>query len=644
MPGQSMQEALRKAKGSMGWSPMIANESWLARTRADAAASLAGGLCSGHGILSVQLPYDFYPKGDDCAPTDRRYNLEECANQRTPRCRCFSGWAGKNCEERMDTAFHLHKCFNDCSGRGECLHNFCKCAEGSWGDDCSLGPEGIMPPLLKYRTEEMGPPSAAQRGGVVRPLIYVYDMPPRFTAWLSAFRKGDWTRDHWYGVDVLLHQQLLRSKHRTLNPDIADFFFIPLHLSLGYYSHRYYFKHFTGPAQKPLRDAIAYVRTTWPYFQRRGGRDHIMVMTQDQGNRYVRAQVPEAEPLILIHHWGAPRSVLVDRDGQGDHRPGHDLTVPPFHGEQAKLNRWLPARHNSNMGGCGNDLVACSRPSLNGEALRVTPADSDFQRDLFFSGKMNLNWGRHYSLGVRQAVYRAHRNDARFLIMTFDNGVQEKVPAEQHVRNYATSKFCLAPAGYGFSSRQYECVLVGCVPIVIQDGVEMAFEDVLPWHRFALRLTFSDIPILPQLLARIPAAHVARLRRGLGCVWPRMLWLAKGLYSQAVDDDTTIASARPYDAFETTMWALRRRLGLEQNTSWRVPGGSCVEEAGDNGDLDLEALRREIQADKPSLSKDAAHMAAIIADWQQTGDDKEFAMKTRFFPSGVKIPGVKWTR
>jgi len=69
---------------------------------------------------------------------------------------------------------------------------------------------------------------------------------------------------------------------------------------------------------------------------------------------------------------------------------------------------------------------------------------------------------------VRQAAYRAHRANPRVLIMTFDNGVYEKLPLEQHVANYATSKFCLAPAGYGFSSRQYECVLVGCVPVVIQ--------------------------------------------------------------------------------------------------------------------------------------------------------------------------------
>jgi len=231
--------------------------------------------------------------------------------------------------------------------------------------------------------------------------------------------------------------------------------------------------------------------------------------------------------------------------------------------------------------------------------------------------------------------------------MTFDNGVFEKLPLEQHVANYATSKFCLAPAGYGFSSRQYECVLVGCVPVVIQDGVEMAFEEVLPWRRFAVRLRFDDIPILPQLLAKVPAHHVARLRRGLGCVWPRMLWLARGLYEQRVDADATLHAARPFDAFETTMWALRARLENRTGARWRAPLDSCVQVAGDEEELDLDALRaetrREMAAGAFALSKNASLVADIIADFARTHDDKEFAMKTRFFPSGVKIPGVKWT-
>ena len=57
----------------------------------------------------------------------------------------------------------------------------------------------------------------------------------------------------------------------------------------------------------------------------------------------------------------------------------------------------------------------------------------------------------------------------------------------------------------------------------------------------------------------------------------------------------------------------------------------------------IDALRAQVRSEVVSLSKDAADMAAIISDWQKTGDDLTFAMKTRFFPSGVKIPGVKWT-
>ena len=209
------------------------------------------------------------------------------------------------------------------------------------------------------------------------------------------------------------------------------------------------------------------------------------------------------------------------------------------------------------------------------------------------------------------------------------------------------------------SHRRYECVLVGCVPVVIQDDVEMAFEEILPWRRFSVRLRFDDIPILPQLLAKIPARHVARLRRGLGCVWPRMLWLAPGLYEQRVNADATLQSARPYDAFETTMWALRARLdnrtgssssaadGTGAGSGWRAPVDSCVQMAGDEEELDLDALRaetrREMATGAFALSKNASLVADIIADFARTRDDKEFAMKTRFFPSGVKIPGVKWT-
>merc|ERR1711965_867340 len=109
----------------------------------------------------------------------------------------------------------------------------------------------------------------------------------------------------------------------------------------------------------------------------------------------------------------------------------------------------------------------------------------------------------------------------------------------------------------------------GCVPLVIQDepvsntSVDQAFEEVLPWEAFSLRLTQADIPNLPRLLAEYPDAKWRELRRNLACAWPRVLWLnpdneAPGFQTA---DDVLKANATAslgsqtflsgYDAFES---------------------------------------------------------------------------------------------
>jgi len=70
---------------------------------------------------------------------------------------------------------------------------------------------------------------------------------------------------------------------------------------------------------------------------------------------------------------------------------------------------------------------------------------------------------------------------------------------------------------------------------------------------------------------------------------------------------------------------------------------TCIQQPGDDADFDIDALRRQVRAKGEKLSKDAAAVAEIIAEWQSSGDDKKFAMRTRFFPEGNRIPGVKWT-
>eukprot|EP00966_Prymnesium_polylepis_P015993 369116-Prymnesium_polylepis.1 len=126
------------------------------------------------------------------------------------------------------------------------------------------------------------------------------------------------------------------------------------------------------------------------------------------------------------------------------------------------------------------------------------------------------------------------------------------MPKSRYFDILQRSKFCLAPCGMGFSTRVYESIAQvsivtalandarrlmthhgptmglhadaqGCVPLIIMDepdsqtDVEQAFEDVLPYANFSLRLKQTDIPNLAQILGDFPNATWLQLRRNLAC-------------------------------------------------------------------------------------------------------------------------------
>ena len=68
--------------------------------------------------------------------------------------------------------------------------------------------------------------------------------------------------------------------------------------------------------------------------------------------------------------------------------------------------------------------------------------------------------------------------------------MHKALPPHEYLRVLRASKFCLAPSGMGFSTRTYESVAQGCVPLIIQDEpvsnttVDQAFAALLPWHEF----------------------------------------------------------------------------------------------------------------------------------------------------------------
>ena len=118
----------------------------------------------------------------------------------------------------------------------------------------------------------------------------------------------------------------------------------------------------------------------------------------------------------------------------------------------------------------------------------------------------------------------------------------------------------------------------------MMDGVEMAFEEILPWGLFSRRQNHSlaSIASLPATLAAVPDAQVRAMRSVLCseltltltlpltltlqvramrsvlyCAWPRMLWLRHDGAERPLPEQ---AKLLPYDAFESVMWTLRKRL------------------------------------------------------------------------------------
>ena len=57
--------------------------------------------------------------------------------------------------------------------------------------------------------------------------------------------------------------------------------------------------------------------------------------------------------------------------------------------------------------------------------------------------------------------------------------------------------------------------------MIVMDGIEMPFENVLDYSAFSVRLPEADVANLPVILRSIPSAEVARLRAGLKLVRSR---------------------------------------------------------------------------------------------------------------------------
>uniref|UniRef100_A0A2P2JDP3 Uncharacterized protein MANES_11G151600 n=1 Tax=Rhizophora mucronata TaxID=61149 RepID=A0A2P2JDP3_RHIMU len=110
--------------------------------------------------------------------------------------------------------------------------------------------------------------------------IYVYELPSKYnTDWLINERCSS----HLFASEVAIHRALLNSDDgvRTFDPFEADFFFVPVYVSCNFSTANGFPA--IGHARSLLSSAVHLVSSTYPFWNRSLGADHVFVASHDYG-------------------------------------------------------------------------------------------------------------------------------------------------------------------------------------------------------------------------------------------------------------------------------------------------------------------------------------------------------------------------
>ena len=406
-----------------------------------------------------------------------------------------------------------------------------------------------------------------------KPQIYIYEPPRDKWEHFTNFTEFGDVSDSYYGLDQLLPQLLRASPHYTKDPNAADFFFVE-----GWWAY--------GP--RHIKDGLKIIREMYPYWDKKGGADHIFVVSGDQARCEFYSSTEEIQKSIVIHHYGRlvreskPWVVCDVSSMWGDgcdeemmlaeaaiarkpievsrkcHLPLQDIIVPPTCYEPAP-----------DKVGTHHFKTPYLNPELRGINRSII---------LSYSGKINLNpneppWrDAGYSFGARQTVYKMFKNTTGFSLLDHHTH-------ETYWRRKSASIFCLAASGWGWGGRMKNAVTRGCIPLIIQDGILVEWEESLPLKEYALRVPLWMVHKTPDILNTfIDTGRVAKMQKALDCTWKLHWWRRM--------------AGRPGSeqgrAFEILMCTLKRRmiLGVGQQMI-PLDVNECTIECGDGKKIRL---------------------------------------------------------
>ncbi|GMH11966.1 hypothetical protein Nepgr_013807 [Nepenthes gracilis] len=308
--------------------------------------------------------------------------------------------------------------------------------------------------------------------------VYIYELPSKYNNdWLSNERCSK----HLFASEVAIHRALLGADVRTFDPYDADFFFVPVYVSCNFSTVNGFPA--IGHARSLISSAVELISSSLPFWNRSRGSDHVFVASHDFGSCFHTLEdvaVADGVPEILKN------SIILQTFGvQYDHpcQAVKNVVIPPY----------IP-------------------PESVRSTIEKWPLDG--RRDIFafFRGKMEVHpknvSGRFYSKAVRTKIWSTFNNDRRFYLRRNRfAGYQSEI---------VRSVFCLCPLGWApWSPRLVESLALGCVPVIIADGIRLPFPEAVPWPDISLTVAENDVGELGKILQHVAKTNLTAIQKNI---------------------------------------------------------------------------------------------------------------------------------
>ncbi|OMO82860.1 Exostosin-like protein [Corchorus capsularis] len=309
--------------------------------------------------------------------------------------------------------------------------------------------------------------------------IFIYELPSQYNEdWLSNKRCSN----HLFAAEVAIHRALMNTYDlRTFDPYEADFFFVPVYVSCNFSTVNGFPA--IGHARSLLSSAVQLISSTYPFWNRSQGSDHIFVASHDYGacfhameDRAIADGIPEF----------MKNSIVLQTFGVNYKHPCQDVEnvlIPPY----------IP-------------------PESLRKTLEKAPLTGNRDIMVFFRGKMEVHpknvSGKFYSKRVRTEIWRRYSGDRRFYLQRHRfAGYQSEI---------VRSVFCLCPLGWApWSPRLVESVALGCVPVIIADGIRLPFPSAVKWSDISLTVAEKDVGRLGRILEHVAATNLSTIQKNL---------------------------------------------------------------------------------------------------------------------------------